>query len=195
MQYINLYIIDLSKTNMEDIASSSFISNEDKKEVEVYKIESARNQHLASRYLKNKYIGDYYLDEKGKPLSKDKYFNVSHSGNLIVLAVDDNNPIGVDVELIKQVEDKFIKYVTNQEEFEYIKNQEDFFKIWTNKESLLKAIGSGIDKRLNTVPGLPLNSGRHYENKDYMSHTIKYEYYVITVTKEGKEDFEISIIV
>lgn len=195
MKKIDLHLIDLSLIDIEKLYSSPFINDEDILKTQRFKVDQVRNEKLSSIYLKRKYIGQYQISDRGKPLSEDCYFNISHSGGVTILAIDKSNLIGVDIEYIKKVEDDFVRHVCDDKEYKFIKNNEDFYKIWTNKESLLKAIGTGIDKRLNEVIGLPLNSIREYEGNLYRSKTIKYQDYIITITTKSLEEFDIDVII
>jgi 4'-phosphopantetheinyl transferase len=77
-------------------------------------------------------------------------FNISHSGDLIV-CVTDNKPIGIDIEEIKPINYECIaKNFFTISEFNYILNDDSeaslskFYKIWTLKESYIKADGRGL---------------------------------------------------
>lgn len=68
---------------------------------------------------------DIKIKENGKPhLLKEKEFNYSHSGEYVVLVVD-KTKVGVDIQIIGDQDDN------------YIKN-------WTRREALLKLTGEGI---------------------------------------------------
>lgn len=186
---INLYIIDIKKIDVDDLLSSRFINKEEIKDLpnkDVY------NEKIASLYLKNKYIGEYSFNEYGKPISSRCFFNISHSHGLVILGINDKCEIGVDIEKNKSIEDKYKRYICNDEEYKYIKNDTDFLKIWTNKESLLKCLGVGINKKLSEVNGLPLNDIRNYENKIYRSQTIIYGEYIISITIQSQDNFIIK---
>lgn len=77
-------------------------------------------------------------------------FNISHAGDWVVCAIDDT-PIGIDVEKIKVInyseiaqrffaknENRFLKDTSEH------KKLRCFFKIWTLKESYIKAVGKGL---------------------------------------------------
>lgn len=99
--------------------------------------------------------------EFGKPFAKNLpvEFNVSHSGELVVCAVDDA-PIGIDVERIRDIDWRSAKFVCTEEELSYMcgKNMEAedfkipptqemlrrFFEIWTAKEAWVKCAGTGM---------------------------------------------------
>ena len=85
----------------------------------------------------------------GKAYIKDSRisFNLSHSGKRVLccIGLDEN---GCDVEVKKDDAIKIAKRFFNKAEYEYIlSHKEDeslFTKIWTMKESVLKACGTGI---------------------------------------------------
>lgn len=172
---------------------SRLLRDEDLEVINKFSCLEAKREKMISLALIRKYIGDYYLGEYGKPLSKEKEFNISHSKGAVVLVIDEV-PVGIDIELIRPVDEKLQDYISSTEEKEYIKDEQTFYEVWTNKESLLKAIGTGIRGKLKEIPGLPINGVRNHQNKAFRSKTINYQGYVITLTRESLEDFDIDII-
>ena len=93
-------------------------------------------------------------------------FNLSHSGDWILLAVSDTE-IGIDIEYINSqfkyndiLPDYFI-----EPEIKFIQqnlSDDRFFMHWTRKESLAKALGTGLDSQLKDFPSL---NGEHFINK------------------------------
>lgn len=98
-------------------------------------------------YSFNKYEKPYLTNHK------DIYFNYSHSGDYVVCAIS-NIEIGVDIEKIKECDMKLAERFFHKNEYELLLNSNnkdiDFYKIWTYKESYIKAIGEGINKELNS---------------------------------------------
>ncbi len=84
-------------------------------------------------------------NEHGKPIitDRDLHFNISHSKNAVMCALSDKS-IGVDIEHITQKRDSIIKKCFTDTEAAWVRTDEDFFRIWTLKESYLKATGTGI---------------------------------------------------
>lgn len=85
-------------------------------------------------------------DQNGKPCTKNGefYFNISHSGNMVVVGID-NNPIGVDIEYIRPYDKRIAKkfFEDKIEEIEHSVNPNfDFTKQWTIFEAKLKYYGS-----------------------------------------------------
>lgn len=91
----------------------------------------------------------------GKPmLISDRaplYFSLSHSRDISIVALTSNGEVGADIEYIdpefdfREISSAFFV----KEENEYIDHgrpgdRERFYRLWTRKEALLKAIGTGL---------------------------------------------------
>jgi 4'-phosphopantetheinyl transferase len=87
----------------------------------------------------------------------DLRFNVSHSGELALIAVTTGCEVGVDIEQIRPVKlmEEIAQRYFHRLEVDGVmatKKKERpaaFFRCWTAKEALLKAIGSGITAQLD----------------------------------------------
>ncbi|VGO14839.1 4'-phosphopantetheinyl transferase sfp [Pontiella desulfatans] len=108
--------------------------------------------------------------QAGKPAPHSKCppsevaFNVSHSGEWVVLAFGRNRQIGVDVEKIRREMDVMAiasRYFT-PEECAGIEGAEDihaaFFHYWSRKEAYIKACGSALFRELSTF-AVPCEDG------------------------------------
>lgn len=89
----------------------------------------------------------------GKPFLGDQAFefNLSHSGNIILLALASNISVGVDVEKIVADNDfeSFLQifHLNELSHFRSIatqKNYTELMKFWTHKEAITKALGLGF---------------------------------------------------
>lgn len=87
------------------------------------------------------------------------YFNLSHSGDEFLLSIG-MQEMGIDLEYINPefaYADIASHYFSREEEA-FINNSsnpaEAFFLLWTRKEALLKACGTGIDEDLPAMPAL-----------------------------------------
>lgn len=190
MRKVKLYIINSTLFSIDDLSSVP-LSVEEKERVEKAFTPEKQKERILSKYLKNRFVGSYYLDEHKKPLSDDIFFNVSHSEEMIILGVCDIE-IGVDIERIKDISPQMKRFIASDEEYEYMSDEERFFEIWTNKESLMKCKGIGIVSKVSRIPGLPINGIRTLENELYMSKTIKLNDYLISVCVKGDELFDIE---
>lgn len=97
----------------------------------------------------------YSVNENGKPYICDSrfQFSISHSGNAVILAVAGYD-VGCDVELIEKADIKVAKrFFTKNEYYDIISSDnpdEMFYRIWTLKESYVKATGEGMKTPFNS---------------------------------------------
>jgi 4'-phosphopantetheinyl transferase len=95
-------------------------------------------------------------DENGKPFLDDRInFNISHSDEYIVCTLSDEGKVGIDIERIKEIDlSDFRNHLTYKEREVIAQSQDpygDFYRIWTIKESVLKAAGRGLSASLLDV--------------------------------------------
>ena len=83
-------------------------------------------------------------------------FSVSHSYEYVAVAFS-NNSIGCDIEKERKINPKIAERFFTTKEYKHIKDIENseerkstFFKIWTLKESYIKAVGKGLAQPLNS---------------------------------------------
>jgi len=97
--------------------------------------------------------------DNGKPHVTDSKvaFNVSHSGEWVVLAFGHDRSIGVDIEQIKQamgVKAIASRYFSEQE-LEWVEKADNphkvFFQLWARKEAYVKACGSTLFSEIKRV--------------------------------------------
>lgn len=118
----------------------------------------------------------------GKPCLKDhpdKHFNLSHSGTLVMAAFSDHE-IGCDVEKVKPGRLKVARRFFTESEQAYLddpalsdKERDQLFaRLWTLKESVLKATGEGVRMPLNSFSftlsdPVQVSLGREYSFLEY----------------------------
>ena len=111
------------------------------------RFEICRATGISNRQLK------FSVNTYGKPFLVDNhhvYFNISHAGHYVSCAISDE-PVGVDVELIKTVDLKIAERFFAPDEIAYIMDDESkqrFYEVWTKKESRIKWEGLGLSKSL-----------------------------------------------
>lgn len=72
-------------------------------------------------------------------------FNISHSGEYVVLAVGTCKKIGIDIELIDKNIDLAVKSIIfSESECSLVNNYYDYFIMWVKKEAYLKCLGRGF---------------------------------------------------
>ena len=110
--------------------------------------------------------------ESGKPELADVplRFSLSHSGERCACAVYDR-AIGVDIQKRAAADMRILERRFTPREREYVLNSADreaaFTRVWTMKESYVKALGTGIPlNSFCTIGGLP-GTMRTLEHGDY----------------------------
>lgn len=146
----------------------SVLDPDEKKRFGHFQKESVQNRSLIGHSMLRQLLGQYlsYPPEKlcfgtgvhGKPFLIDKelpfqiHFNLSHSGEWIVLSFSLDGPIGIDIEKPRPAisGQKIIKRFFHPEEahtFSSLKKDDRellFLRYWTVREAFLKALGNGL---------------------------------------------------
>lgn len=142
--------------------------------------------HICKEY--NIDINSYKIGLNGKPQLKGIYFNISHSNEIVICAVSDND-IGCDIEMIKQEPKGVAERFFSKNEMMFLLNsnnrEEAFYDIWTKKESYLKMVGSGLSQ---------LRDLDVISQKEVKFYTIKIDNYIINVCST-EQVFEKDIVV
>lgn len=104
----------------------------------------------------------FALGPAGKPVLRDDplQFNLSHSGGVVLIALSSHHPVGVDVEQLRPLPDhrdiaRHHFHPAEVADLAALAEPEAtraFFRCWTRKEAVSKALGLGL--------GLPLDSFR-----------------------------------
>jgi 4'-phosphopantetheinyl transferase len=86
--------------------------------------------------------------------------SISHSGDLVAVALTAGRPVGVDVEAIGRRDyEPLLTRVCAVAERQHVHTARDFYTVWTRKEAVLKATGTGLRTPLTSVtvtaPGQP----------------------------------------
>jgi 4'-phosphopantetheinyl transferase len=82
-------------------------------------------------------------------------FNISHSGQIVVCSLIEGGRTGIDVEAVREIDFASLGRYMTAEEWRNINRSKDrlreFFRIWTRKESLIKADGRGLSIPLEDI--------------------------------------------
>ena len=92
----------------------------------------------------------FSLKKNGKPYipeHPDISFSISHSGEIAAAAFSDME-IGCDIEIIAKDRTNIKNRFFAPEESDFVCSDSDFFRIWTLKESYIKALGTGLQTPL-----------------------------------------------
>jgi len=119
----------------------------------------------------------FEYNEHGKPSivgHPEIFFNLSHCKEAAICVVNDQ-PIGVDVEAIREYKDGLAEYTMNENELQQIKIAANpsaaFIRLWTMKEATTKLIGTGISNDMKTV----------IDTQKYKYTTIERQKYIYTI--------------
>lgn len=127
----------------------------------------------------------FSINEFGKPSCEflhDFHFNVSHSGDWIVCAID-KDPVGIDIEKISTIDIDVSKNFFSESEHNNILLSNDpfdcFFALWSLKESYIKFIGKGLSHPLNSFSMKLLNNKICIESYNQVLENIYFKQYFI----------------
>lgn len=137
---------------------------------------TVRTQFVIGRIFLRKILAGYLSEEpvalrfgygvQGKPRlqgESDLHFNLSHSADLLVVAVCRRDEIGIDAEKIRPIDDKKLasQFLTKTEAnwlavTPVVERLPKFFQMWTAKESFLKAHGTDLTSLESLELPIPL---------------------------------------
>ena len=137
-----------------------------RKQVLAYKNDMGRRQSLLAYRLLCQGLREEYgimeqptfvYNEHGKPSlalpptggdGEGLYFSLSHCKEGVCCSISDR-PVGIDIESAnRKISDSVIRYSMNEGEQALIRESDDpqrtFLRLWTQKEAVLKRLGTGI---------------------------------------------------
>ena len=158
------------------------LSDAERQHLNGYRIREAAERYIVTRALVRSVLSERLgipapairvsRTDTGKPIvTEGVHFNVSHSGDLVLLAVSDDQPVGVDVErkrTVLKVNALTQRWLSDLERTNLarlrelgIDESDSFLRIWSLKEAQLKALGVGISgsarAELHRVHVMPLD--------------------------------------
>ncbi len=159
-------------SNLEEL--QSLLTSQETEKVMRYKHQPDRNQRIISkavlRVLLGRYTGinakeiHFQPDKNKKPYIENTtsgsiHFNVSHSGNYVLIAIAATS-VGIDVEQLNAsfTYQNVLSFGFSKPEIDFVENSanpnQSFYQLWTRKECLLKATGKGLVDDLTQIPSL-----------------------------------------
>ena len=192
---VNVSIVSIVK--LEAVAGDAvrLLSNRQyEKMMSYYRREDRLRSLGASLLMRKAAHGEQVLyNEAGKPYIPERHFNISHSGDYVVIAEADT-AVGVDIEKIGTVEGDWVKAALSPDEYKCMMEKASgdktaaywFYLLWTRKESLVKCEGHGFGLDPNEIETLPLDSGAwiSYMGKKYGIDSLSYDEYMLSVSLE-----------
>ena len=160
---IHLWCVSLSIS--EDCSQKLFatLTGEEKDRAQRYRSPHHRRDFAVGRGLLRAILSQYVeaqpeqiaiiYGRNGKPelANSEISFNLAHSGGLMVIAIALEPTLGIDVEQVRPLPERdamvrqFFSQTEQQEFFSVPEPERDgiFFRLWTRKEAVLKATGTG----------------------------------------------------
>lgn len=194
---MKVFIKKISNTDL--IKDLKLLLDKDKQQKveKLQKIEDQKRAIISALLLNDilKYYGlstsDIIYNEYGKPYLKNNEicFNISHSGDYVVCAVS-KNEIGVDIQEIRKVNDLIVQKKYTEEEQKYVTDDVTFTKVWTLKESYVKAIGKGLYQKVEEVE--TINSNQLSKIGDFQFQSMIIDNYCLSICYNKKDKFKIE---
>jgi 4'-phosphopantetheinyl transferase len=172
---VHIWAVDLDSWKLPRNEAEQMLPKSERDKSEHFRFEIHRTRYIKGHYmlrtLLGRYLGVDFYDQEfhanlyGKPSLKNGkdtnpiYFNLSNSENICVCAFTHDGDVGVDVEKIHDLSDmgsiveRFFSPL-EKKKFRSLpehSRKKSFFKYWTRKEALLKAMGMGLSFPLNKV--------------------------------------------
>jgi 4'-phosphopantetheinyl transferase len=154
-------------------ALSDVLSPPEQQNVERFRFQADRERYVIGRGLARVVLGRvlaakpeslrFDCNAFGKPFLVEALnagrlqFNVSHSGDIVLVAVTAGRQIGVDVERIRddvEIDDITERFFSSREQADLAalplhERRDAFFRCWSRKEALIKARGEGLSLPLH----------------------------------------------
>ena len=197
---VNIYYLKLNDFKINDKFEKVF-SSVRKEKLKLITNEEVRLERVAAeillQYAFKEYGFDipkeYAYDELGKPVASDVYFSITHTVGAVMVAVS-NNPVGVDLEKRRNIDEKIASRILTKEEFDFYnehKGSEYLLDSFVRKESFFKMTGEGINSNLTkeSINDI-LNQSKQVALcfDDYLSIITTYKKDLYDVTKVNYDD-------
>ena len=163
---VDLYVWSLNVTNALRDHYRQVLSPDETERMSRFVYERHRHHYIAARGRMREILAAemsttpdslrFGYGPQGKPALPDgPSFNLSHSGGFACLAIHPTAKLGVDIEAFRTVEagvaERFFSTTENEAlaALPISDKEAGFFRCWTRKEALIKAIGGGLSIPLN----------------------------------------------
>jgi len=166
---VHVWTVDLLADTGPIAAFAATLSADERDRAARFYFERDRRRYIVARGALRTILGEclgvdaaaveFQYGAHGKPsLAADLAFNVSHSGELALIACSRRGEIGVDIEEIRLLTDADLvasqffspREVARLRALPLGMRNEAFFRCWTRKEAYVKALGEGLSRPLAT---------------------------------------------
>ncbi len=163
---IHVFLLKLDLLDCNDFLS--YLSEDECERADRLKIEEKKKQFVIARGALRKLLANclsvtvaeisFSYGQHNKPCIQQQYenrsieFNLSHSGDYVLIAMTLDNKIGIDIEKInyeidyQSLSNRFFSEKEKEELTKIVKDDrlDAFYRGWVRKESFIKATGKGI---------------------------------------------------
>src|SRR3990167_3684017 len=169
---IHIWVVNLSITSEEEKQQATILSSDEIQRAKQFRFSVHKRRFIAARSRLRNTLAHYlklapddlvfaYTEFK-KPYLSNIYnsaiqFNLAHSHDIAVLAITLEHAIGVDIEKIQQnyslaVAERYFSpsEYTSLCQLPQHDQTEAFFRLWTRKEAVIKAVGKGLSIPLSS---------------------------------------------
>jgi 4'-phosphopantetheinyl transferase len=169
---VHVWLVDLNPGDEQIRAYGETLASDEHQRAERFYFERDRRRFVVARGALRAIVGGYLRMEadavefeyasRGKPsiaarLGRSLAFNVSHSGELALIACSPCGDLGVDIEEMRLLDDaeEIAAHFFSEREVATLRSlpagsrNEAFFRCWTRKEAYVKAVGDGLSRPLD----------------------------------------------
>ena len=170
---INTHVLNLCDASADLNGCWRVLSEQERERASRFRKNLHRNRWIIARAGMRRLLSQYTDElpaqleftekEFGKPIFRDEHsarsihFNLSHSGDLAILAVSHDGPVGIDIEdrrTIPEMERVARHFFSNYEndQLSRMSCQQQlsaFYRCWTRKEAVIKTSGMGLSAQLD----------------------------------------------
>ncbi|HET7007050.1 MAG TPA: 4'-phosphopantetheinyl transferase superfamily protein [Candidatus Binatia bacterium] len=172
---VHVWSVRLDDASVDLDSGRELLSPDERERAARFHFEQHRRRYLIAHIALHEILGRYLqidpatlffdLGSNGKPklptalAASGVEFNLSHSNEMALLAVNCIGELGVDIEYVKpdfkfqEIAERFFtaKEVAAMRGLPPDLQRQAFFKCWTSKEAFLKAKGTGLSGKLDEV--------------------------------------------
>jgi 4'-phosphopantetheinyl transferase len=169
---VHVWLVDLNPGDQQIRSYAETLADDEHERAERFYFERDRRRFTVARGALRAILGGYLRMEpaaiefeygsRGKPsiaarLGRSLAFNVSHSGELALIACSPYGDLGVDIEemrLLVDADEMAAQFFSEREvatlrSLPAVSHNEAFFRCWTRKEAYVKAVGDGLSRPLD----------------------------------------------
>ncbi len=167
---IDLYVFDLDAESAPLVSMRDVLSSDELRRASKLISPSGGDRFIMARGMLRHVLASYSKQRpadlsfaygpNGKPylarLREPLYFNLSHSGAVAAIAVSKDFEVGVDVQVWRSVREGLAERFFSQAEAAALQKLDvddrkaAFFRCWTRKEAIIKALGEGLSRSLKS---------------------------------------------